>query len=67
MEHREAFPRILLIVYVSIVAFTTCFGFLGYARFGEDTEGTITLNIPESKELLSIAVKGLLAVSIYFT
>ncbi|XP_053623995.1 proton-coupled amino acid transporter-like protein CG1139 isoform X1 [Plodia interpunctella] len=48
---------------VSLYAFV---GFFGYLRYGDQTQGSITLNLPEY-EVLGQSVKLMIAVAIFFT
>ncbi|KAJ0183683.1 hypothetical protein K1T71_000106 [Dendrolimus kikuchii] len=48
---------------VSLYAFV---GFFGYLKYGTETEGSITLNLPEN-EALGQSVKLMIAVAIFFT
>ncbi|KAJ3662455.1 hypothetical protein Zmor_006803 [Zophobas morio] len=41
-------------------------GFLGYLRYGQDTMGSITLNLPQD-EILGQSVKLMIAVAVFFT
>lgn len=42
------------------------FGFLGYLKYGDDVQGSITLNLP-SQDKLTLIVQSLLTVAILFT
>ncbi|KAJ6644044.1 Proton-coupled amino acid transporter-like protein [Pseudolycoriella hygida] len=57
---------VLNIAMVSIVFLYVGMGFFGYLKFGDDIEGSITLNLPAA-EILSQCVKGMLAFAIYIT
>ncbi|XP_012551797.1 proton-coupled amino acid transporter-like protein pathetic isoform X2 [Bombyx mori] len=48
---------------VTLYAFT---GFFGYLKYGDETKGSITLNLPES-EKLGQCVKLMIATAIFFT
>ncbi|KAF9406839.1 hypothetical protein HW555_012926 [Spodoptera exigua] len=48
---------------VSLYAFT---GFFGYLKYGENTQSSITLNLPQ-EEVLGQCVKLMIAVAIFFT
>lgn len=56
---------VLNISMTIIVAMYAAVGFLGYLRYGHETDGSITLNLGGEK--LGIAVKILLAIAIFFT
>ncbi|XP_030767594.1 proton-coupled amino acid transporter-like protein CG1139 isoform X1 [Sitophilus oryzae] len=51
---------------VLIVALFTVIGFLGYYRYGEDTEVTITKNLPDD-EIPAQIVQAAISVSVFFT
>ncbi|XP_026319730.1 proton-coupled amino acid transporter-like protein pathetic isoform X1 [Hyposmocoma kahamanoa] len=48
---------------VSLYAFT---GFFGYLKYGEDTNSSITLNLPQD-EILGQSVKLMIAIAMFFT
>lgn len=68
MKTPKAFmkPFGVLNVSMTIIVFMYAgLGFLGYLRYGKETDGSITLNLPNEK--LGIAVQILLAIAIFFT
>lgn len=68
MKTPKFFMKPLGVLNVSmsiIVAMYAGLGFFGYIRYGDKTEGSITLNLPEEK--LGITVQILLAIAIFFT
>ncbi|XP_073996618.1 proton-coupled amino acid transporter-like protein pathetic isoform X2 [Rhodnius prolixus] len=64
-EHFLGCPGVLNIAMSVVVVLYGCVGFLGYVKFGEETEGSITLNLPQT--VLAEVVKVLVALSILFT
>lgn len=57
---------VLNISMVFIVFLYVGMGFFGYLKFGDDIQGSITLNLPAA-EILAQCVKGMLAFAIYIT
>lgn len=49
-----------------VVTLYASVGFLGYLKFGDDTKGSITLNLPVH-EMLAQSVKLMIAIAIFFT
>lgn len=69
MKHPQHFigcPGVLNIGMVFVVALYTSVGFLGYLKYGDKTEGSITLNLPVN-ELLAQSVKLMIAIAIFLT
>ncbi|XP_046684932.1 proton-coupled amino acid transporter-like protein pathetic [Homalodisca vitripennis] len=64
-EHFLGCPGVLNIGMGSVVTLYCVVGFLGYLRYGADTAGSITLNLPD--ELLAQSVKVMIAVAMFFT
>jgi len=58
-------PGVLNIGMFVTVCLYSILGFLGYLRYGDATQGSITLNLPD--ELLAQSVKVMIAVAIFFT
>ncbi|CAB3258851.1 unnamed protein product [Arctia plantaginis] len=52
---------------VSIIVLYVGMGLFGYLRYGDDSEGSITLNLPSETEILATVVQCLLAFAIYIT
>ncbi|XP_025207537.1 proton-coupled amino acid transporter-like protein pathetic [Melanaphis sacchari] len=70
MRHPEHFLRarpcgVLNAAMTLVVFLYSIAGFLGYLRFGNDTEGSITLNLPN--DLFAEAVKMMVTLSILFS
>lgn len=59
-------PGILNIAMITIITLYTLMGFLGYVRFGDLTEGSITLNLDSNKTPALIA-QILIGLAILFT
>ncbi|CAD7081916.1 unnamed protein product [Hermetia illucens] len=69
MKHPTHFigcPGVLNFGMTVVIALYTSVGFLGYLKFGEDTKGSITLNLPVH-EMLAQSVKLMIAIAIFFT
>ncbi|XP_066904359.1 proton-coupled amino acid transporter-like protein pathetic isoform X3 [Halyomorpha halys] len=64
-HHFLSFPGVLIIAMVIVVSLFTSVGFLGYLKYGNHTEGSITLNLP--RNLKAEAVKLLIALAVLFT
>lgn len=45
-KHFLGFPFILYIAMAVVVILYAIIGFFGYLKYGPDTEGSITLNLP---------------------
>ncbi|XP_058467632.1 proton-coupled amino acid transporter-like protein CG1139 [Malaya genurostris] len=61
-DFRKTFG-VLNIGMVFIVTLFTSFGFVGYLKWGEDVEGTMTLNLPDD-EILAESVKVMIALGV---
>ncbi|XP_063546616.1 proton-coupled amino acid transporter-like protein CG1139 [Cydia strobilella] len=59
-------PGVLNIGMFFVVSLYATTGFFGYLKYGPDTQGSITLNLPQD-ELLGQSVKLMIAVAIFFT
>ncbi|GLH07338.1 Glutamate transporter polyphemus [Gryllus bimaculatus] len=59
-------PGVLNIGMAVVVTLYTTVGFFGYLKYGSDTMGSITLNLPP-QEKLAQSVKLMIAVAIFFT
>ncbi|KAL1506631.1 hypothetical protein ABEB36_005957 [Hypothenemus hampei] len=59
-------PGVLNSAMTVIIVLYTVIGFLGYYRFGEDTEPTITANLP-SDEIAAEIVQGTTAIAVFFS
>ncbi|TMW46321.1 hypothetical protein DOY81_008601, partial [Sarcophaga bullata] len=57
---------VLNVAMVLIVFLYVGMGLFGYLNYGNDIEGSITLNLP-SKDILAQCVKGMLAFAIFIT
>jgi len=64
-EHFLGCPGVLNISMTVVVCLYTFMGFCGYLKYGEETRGSVTLNLPY--DLLGESVKILVALSILFT
>uniref|UniRef100_A0A336LIC8 CSON003690 protein n=1 Tax=Culicoides sonorensis TaxID=179676 RepID=A0A336LIC8_CULSO len=57
----------VLCIGMSVVVFSYALtGFLGYIKYGDETQGSITLNLPVN-EILAQSVKVMIAIAIFFT
>ncbi|CAH2241053.1 jg17590, partial [Pararge aegeria aegeria] len=59
-------PGVLNIGMFFVVSLYALVGFFGYLKFGDETKGSITLNLPQD-EVLGQCVKLMIAVAIFFT
>ncbi|CAH1174127.1 unnamed protein product [Phaedon cochleariae] len=59
-------PGVLNSAMSMVVVFYTAVGFCGYYAYGDDTEATITQNLP-SKEILAQVVQLCISLAIFFT
>jgi len=69
MEQPQRFVGRWGVLYVGMTGIVTLYvgmGFFGYIRYGADSEGSITLNLPQD-EALAQSVKLLLSFAIYIT
>ncbi|KAI5735943.1 hypothetical protein M8J77_024532 [Diaphorina citri] len=69
MQHPRQFTARLGVLNVSSAINTTifaAFGLLAYLKYGDEVQGSITLNLPQ-EDTLAVSVKLLLSVSILFT
>ncbi|XP_054276149.1 proton-coupled amino acid transporter-like protein CG1139 [Macrosteles quadrilineatus] len=57
---------VLNISMTIVIIIYTCLGFFGYVKYGENVEGSISLNIPQD-ELLAQVVKLTFSLSIFLT
>jgi len=64
-EHFLGCPGVLNIAMTVVVCLYAFVGFCGYLKYGEETKGSVTLNLPY--DLLGESVKILVALSILFT
>ncbi|XP_063224883.1 proton-coupled amino acid transporter-like protein CG1139 [Bacillus rossius redtenbacheri] len=65
-EHFLGCPGVLNIGMGVVICLFAVLGFCGYLRYGDDTQASITLNLP-SDEILAEVAKGLIAVAILFS
>ncbi|XP_014300412.1 proton-coupled amino acid transporter-like protein pathetic isoform X1 [Microplitis demolitor] len=65
-NHFIGCPGVLNIGMFFVVLLYSTVGFFGYLRFGEETDGSITLNLPVN-EPLAQAVKLMIAIAIFLT
>ncbi|XP_063703102.1 proton-coupled amino acid transporter-like protein CG1139 [Culicoides brevitarsis] len=69
MKKQENFDRlwgVLNIGMVCVISMYTGIGFLGYLKYGDDTAGSLTLNLPKN-EILSLLVKSSISAAIMLT
>ncbi|CAH1713516.1 proton-coupled amino acid transporter-like protein CG1139 isoform X1 [Aphis gossypii] len=69
MKNPKKFGSVFGVLNASMLPISllyTVVGLLGYLKYGENTKGSITLDMPQT-EVLSQVVKLLLSISIYFT
>ncbi|KAM3968648.1 proton-coupled amino acid transporter-like protein acs [Aphomia sociella] len=69
MRHPEQFQKPLGVLNVGMVVVGSIFvtvGFLGYLKWGDDVQGSLTLNLEPGK-ILSNVVQSLIALAILFT
>nr|CAD7428805.1 unnamed protein product [Timema monikensis] len=64
--HFVGCPGVLNIGMFVVVTLYTSVGFFGYLKYGDETKGSITLNLP-TEEVLAQSVKVMIAVAIFFT
>uniref|UniRef100_A0A146M9Q3 Proton-coupled amino acid transporter 1 n=2 Tax=Lygus hesperus TaxID=30085 RepID=A0A146M9Q3_LYGHE len=64
-RHFLGCPGVLNIAMSIVVTLFILLGFFGYLKFGENTRGSITLNLPQ--DALAETVKGLVALAILFS
>lgn len=60
------YPSVLLIAMFVVIVMYTVLGFLGFARFGEEIRGSITLNLP-TNEWPAVTGQVLIGIAILFT
>lgn len=60
------FPSVLLIAMVVVIIMYSVLGFLGFARFGDEIRGSITLNLP-TNEWPAVTGQVLIGIAILFT
>ncbi|GAB0090005.1 proton-coupled amino acid transporter-like protein CG1139 [Sergentomyia squamirostris] len=65
-QHFIGCPGVLNTGMAFVVGLYATVGFLGYLKYGEDTKGSITLNLPID-EVLAQSVKLMIAISIFLT
>lgn len=65
-QHFLGYPSVLLIAMVAVTVLYTVIGVLGFARFGEAIEGSITLNL-EATHWYAITGQVLIGLAILFT
>ncbi|KAL0267642.1 UNVERIFIED_CONTAM: hypothetical protein PYX00_009851 [Menopon gallinae] len=69
MKEPEKFLSCCGVLQISmsvVVVLYGVIGFFGYLKFGEETEGSVTLNLPV-EDILAQVVKILIAIAIFFT
>ncbi|CAH1398237.1 unnamed protein product [Nezara viridula] len=64
-QHFLSFPGVLIIAMVIVVGLFSSLGFLGYLKYGDYIEDSITLNLP--RHLKAEVVKVLVALAVLFT
>lgn len=65
-KHFIGCPSVLNIGMGTVIAMYTLVGFFGYLKYGKDTEGSITLNLP-IEDKLAQSVKLMIALAIFLT
>jgi proton-coupled amino acid transporter len=60
------YPSVLLIAMLVVTVMYAVIGFLGYVRFGDDIQGSITLNLP-TNEWPAITGQSLIGIAILLT
>jgi proton-coupled amino acid transporter len=60
------YPSVLLIAMVVVTVMYALIGFLGFARFGDEIKGSITLNLP-TDEWPAVTGQSLIGIAILFT
>ncbi|XP_055595085.1 proton-coupled amino acid transporter-like protein pathetic isoform X2 [Uranotaenia lowii] len=65
-QHFIGCPGVLNIGMSVVIFLYTVVGFLGYLKYGEDTKGSITLNLPV-EDLLAQMTKLMIALAIFLT
>ncbi|CAB3381937.1 Hypothetical predicted protein, partial [Cloeon dipterum] len=65
-QHFIGCPGVLNIGMTVVVALYSAVGFFGYLKYGELTQGSITLNLP-TEEVLAQSVKLMIAIAIFLT
>lgn len=69
MKRPKFFTSTVGVLNVSMIPVTflyVLFGFFGYLKYGDDIEGSITLNLPQT-ELLAQLIKGLYSLTIFIS
>ncbi|KAG8232779.1 hypothetical protein J437_LFUL013259 [Ladona fulva] len=64
--HFVGCPGVLNIGMFIVVLLYSGFGFFGYLKYGDDTLGSVTLNLP-TEDILAQSVKVMIAVAIFLT
>lgn len=59
-------PGVLNIGMFCVVTLYSLTGFFGYMKYGDSTQGSVTLNLPKD-EILAQSVKLMIAIAIFFT
>ncbi|XP_073966166.1 proton-coupled amino acid transporter-like protein pathetic [Choristoneura fumiferana] len=65
-EHFLGCPGVLNITMTVVVLLYTIMGFLGYVKYGDDSQGSITLNLPTA-EVPALMAKVFIILAIFFT
>ncbi|XP_055841082.1 proton-coupled amino acid transporter-like protein CG1139 isoform X1 [Episyrphus balteatus] len=65
-NHFIGCPSVLNIGMAVVISLYTLVGFFGYLKYGDETQGSITLNLPV-EDILAQSVKVMIAVAIFFT
>ncbi|KAF7265887.1 proton-coupled amino acid transporter-like protein acs isoform X1 [Rhynchophorus ferrugineus] len=65
-QHFIGCPGVLNTGMTFVVILYASTGFFGFLKYGEETEGSVTLNLPQD-EILAQSVKIMIAVAIFFT
>ncbi|XP_025422068.1 proton-coupled amino acid transporter-like protein pathetic isoform X2 [Sipha flava] len=65
-QHFIGCPSVLNFGMAIVVVLYSTVGLFGYLKYGKETKGSITLNLP-TDELLAQSVKVMIAVAIFFT
>lgn len=64
--HFVGCPGVLNIGMFIVVTLYSGFGFFGYLKYGEETLGSVTLNLP-TEDILAQSVKVMIAIAIFLT
>lgn len=57
-QHFLGCPGVLNAAMITVVVLYAIIGFVGYVRFGDEVEGSITLNLPDGEVYVLIKIKN---------